>query len=71
MSSVLVFAVANGGGPAMVWGVRNSPMRLVMCTYLGWALTTVVGCKRVYSVCRNGSGGVGLCCADIWRGAFR
>lgn len=25
MASVLSYAVVNGGGPAMVWGVRNSP----------------------------------------------
>jgi hypothetical protein len=42
MSSVFVFAVANGGGPTMVWGVRDPPMHLVMhlsgldLDYSGW-----------------------------------
>jgi hypothetical protein len=53
IASVLFYSLPNGGGPAMVWGVRSRPMITLEPNLMP---IIVARCQCVHHMCRNGHG---------------
>jgi hypothetical protein len=69
IASVLFYAIPNGGGPAMVWGVSSIQMDLI---FRAPDLSTLVASSQYFHSPRwDVNGGTGLSCSNIWRGTSR
>jgi hypothetical protein len=69
IASVLFYAIPNGGGPAMVWGVSSIQVDLI---FRAPDLSILVASSQYFHSPRwDVNGGTGLSCSNIWRGTSR